>query len=808
MDLHEPYSYDGGSRAYDLSADQTTVQIGDTVNLTVRDGTNHELVNSGSTVYTVVSGGIVSNHHSISARLALTFKKEYAPDICVYGAYFDGKHVYSLGYEYLNYDQSNAEVQIQMEKDQLQYRPGDEVTLTFHVTDPEGKPVETALNISVMDRALHLIGGGNLETPAEGFFRSRCFSTPVYITCSHREFGMGTVIGGGGGGDGDPLRSDFEDTPFFKTVATDKNGKATVTFTLPDTITEWKVLARAISPELLVGNETFELVSTQDYFAGVSMAETLKADDEVTIGVKGDGRKALADAICNFTVGITDRNGNEIQTLTAAAPKSQYAYLNFGQLEAGVYTAYIQTSCGELEDSVIRSFTVEDSQSTVWIHHQQEVAGSVSLSLIPQKGNVTLTIVDEQKAFWQKAMARLRAGGGERVDQVLGQYLADQYYADGIWMNPETLDHAAILSYMNYDGVKLLPASNSSDLKLSAKLAAVAPAFCDQEILRDAFEQYLNNRYAARVDVMTAYFGLAALGEPVLADLQAFCLSVSDFTAEEYAYLALGLAYCGDYDTAAYLYETHLKSLLAEENGMIYAEEEDLTGCCALLANRLNLPASEGLMQYILETDTETTLLHLELISYLNDHAVDTVGENTVTVSLGDGSNQTYTYSKTGQLVLLLNEKQAENIRIMNGSGNSYVSYAYRGTPDALAQLGEALPLAGTEIPAAVARGETAIIQLHVELPADFEGATLDCTLPAGLRLESGTVTCGNMEYGIYSPYHSRVISTALPEGSCVITLEVRGALPGNYMLEPITVTHAGDHRYMATSPAVVSVVS
>lgn len=797
----------GGDNRYNLSADRTMLKSGETAELAVRDGRDNEMINNGSVLYTVVCGEIADTFHSEVPRLSLSFKKEYIPDIYVYGAYFDGKYVYSLGFEYLYYDRSEVQLQIEMEKDKLQYRPGDDAELTFTVIDQEGKPVKAALNISVMDRALYLIGGGDLEAVQDGLFRGRSFSTAVYTTVSHREFALPEVGVGEGGGEGEPSRSDFEDTPYFETVETDKNGKVTVKVSLPDSLTQWKIMVRGVNKNLQSLNEVFDLVSTQGYFASVSMAESIKAEDDVTIGVKGDGIKADADAECSFTVGITDRDGNEVKSLTATAPKSQYAYLNFGALEEGLYTAYIQSVCGELTDSVIRTFEVVKAQSSVWIHHQQAVENGASFALDAQSGKVTLTVVDEQKAFWQSALARLSAGG-ERVDQVLGRYLAERYYEDGIWMNPETVDYAVIRSYMNYDGVKLLPSSAEGNLALSAKLAAIAPNFCDKELLKQAFEQYLNNRYAARVDVLTAYFGLAALREPVLYDLQALSTSVTDFTAEEYAYLALGLAYCGDYDTANYLYETHLKSLLTEADGLIFAEDETLTGCCALLANRLNLSSSEGLMNYIAQTDTEITLLNLELIAYLNDHAVETVGENTVMVSYGDGSNQSYSYSKNSALVLFLDEKQAQNVRVTNSVGNSYVSYAYYGTPEALADLGGGTALDEPDIPASLGVGQTAIISLYAAIPADFNGATLNCVLPAGLRLVKGTVLCGAAEYELYAPYNSKEIRSVLPSGACTVLLEVQGVLPGNYVLEPIVITNGADHRHFATSETLVSVVS
>lgn len=805
------YNYTGNNQhSYNLVADKTTVDINESVELLVRTGSNNEAVNSGSVLYTAVAGEIINHFYSSSARYTLRFKEEYAPDVLIYGAYFDGRHIYSLGYEELFYDLEQSELLIQMEKDQQQYQPGDEVTLKFKVTDRDGRPVSAVLNLSVLDRALYLLNS-DFADPLYELYGSRCFGTEVYTTCSHREFMRGDQLIGEGGGGGGEYRGNFEDTPYFKTVETDADGEATVTFTLPDTITEWKVIARAVSEDVQAGMESFSLRSTQDFFAQVSMEEAVKSADDLTVAVKGEGLKAAAGAACTFRVGITDRDGNEIKTLTAEAAKSQYAYLNFGKLEVGLYTVYIQAECGDLQDSVIKTVTVQEAQGNVWIHHQQALEGALTLNLVPRRGNVTLTVVDEQQAFWQNAMVRLRNSAGTRVDQVLGQYLADQFYSTGVWMEEGKLDHSVIRQYLSYNGVLLYTADEDADLRVSAKMAAVVPDFCDKENMKLLFEQYLNNRYAARIDVLISYFGLAALGEPVLSDLQVLYSTQTELAPEEAVYLALAFAYSGDYDTARYIFDSQLKICLTTEGDLVYAMQndgidEDLTGCCALLSNRLSLEYCEGLINFIIETDTQYTLLNLELISYLNDHVAEVAGENTVNISTGDGRNESYNYQKMDSLVLELSPEQAADIRIMNVSGKSVVSYAYNGGIDALRQIGEERSM-GAEIPTEVSIGEHTVITLHVEIPEDFELPALDLILPAGLQFEGGTVTAGEAVYSIENAYNSDEIHAPLFSGNNVIELQVRGALPGSYELEPFVITNAADSSFMATDAVTVTVL-
>ncbi len=800
-----------GTGAYSLVADQNTVGLGEPVNLGVRDRADNEMVSSGSLFFTALSGEILGAFYSDSTHYSVSFQQEFAPDVLLYGAYFDGKHVHDLGSEWIQYRKEDAKLNISMEADQAQYQPGDTVSLKFKVTDQMGNPVKTALNISVLDRALYLLSG-EPEQPLEHLYRVKAYETPVYTTASYRDFTKLDLSGGeGGGGGAGEARSNFEDTPYFDTVQTGQNGEAEVQFELPDSITEWKVVAKSVSGQVQGGMETFDLRSTQSYFLTVSMGTSIKTTDDCTVAVKSDGFGITANAMSSFTVGLTDRDGNEIKTLTGEAQKSQYVYLNFGLLDEGLYTLYIQGSSGNRKDGVIENLSVVKSVSTLWVHQEESLNGDRTLSLSPASGNVTLTIADEKLRFWQAAMNRLQYSSGNRVDQVLGQYLADRFFADGVWMSEEKTDYSVLRSYLTSGGVTLLPYEEKPDLKISAMLAAAAPRFTDQDQLARALEEYLNNRYAARADVLCAYWGLAALGKPVLTDLQKLYQANTDFSLEENLYLALGFAYCGDYETARYLFDQQIKSALVQEGGAQYlqtesAPDEALTGCLVLLASRLSLDCSEGLLQFILVHNSEKTLLNLELIAYLSDYVENTVGQNTVTMATGDGRNQQYSYQKMKPLVLTLTPEQAKNVRILSGEGNSWISYDYLGTLEQLEQVRTGTVFPGVTLPATVARGKTGTLQVRVTLPDSYDAAQLTLVLPAGLRFESGTLQTTSGPSSINAPWDDRTVRLALEKGSNTLQLQVRGSLPGSYELEPVLVVNATDGQYLLSDPQRIAV--
>jgi uncharacterized protein YfaS (alpha-2-macroglobulin family) len=91
--------------------------------------------------------------------------------------------------------------------------------------------------------------------------------------------------GGGGGGDlaGNP-RSDFPDTAqWFPVLETDANGEVQVTFTLPDSLTSWRLTAKAATADTQVGESTLNIITQQELVVRPILPRVLTAGDEVEL---------------------------------------------------------------------------------------------------------------------------------------------------------------------------------------------------------------------------------------------------------------------------------------------------------------------------------------------------------------------------------------------------------------------------------------------------------------------------------------------------------------------------------------------
>ncbi len=809
--FEDPFSAgEYGAGAYYVKADHQEVDIGDEVRLTVLDSHTGKAASGGSVFYTVVGSEMIDHYYGCTTGMELEFLKKYAPGVEVYGAYFDGEHIFDLGAEYLYYDLAKSALNITVESDAEQYQPGDEVSATVKVTDKNGDPVSAVLYVSVVDRALYLLSN-NADDPLYDLYDRYGYSE-VYVTTSYRHFGSEFLPAGEGGGDGGNSRGDFDDTPYYDMIKTNRKGIAELTFKLPDSVTEWKMVVKAFTDEAEAAVTVYDVTSTLDYFSTVVVGEQLKTVDDCTIAVKSDGRSLQADSVCTYTVGLTDRDGNEVASKTAMAKRSQYTYLNFGPLDAGLYTVYVQSECDSYRDSIIKSFEVSAGYQSVRVNQSLELQANSSLQLKPTQGNVLITAVDQEYAFWQEAMHRLASNGGERVDQMLGAYMAENYYVTGTWMDPEKLDLNLLQPYYSGSGLMLFADSEYADLRVAAKFAAAMPNGCRREELINQFEYYLNDRYAARVDILTAYFGLAALGEPIMGDLQSIYDTVTDLSTEEAAYLALAFAYGGDYDTAKYLYDQQIKPYVKQTEETAYVEydgvvDDNLTGLTSILANRLSLELAEPLVRYLIDHDSETTLLSLDLITYLNNRVLDLSGKNIFTLKTADGENKTYTYPKGTVLTVELTKDQASSIMLNPIEGNTVLDISYMGDLQELSKNGKGTVISGVEHESTVKRGGVTTVVVPVSFVEQYQNGNVTITLPAGLHLAKGRIHCGTYGYDIMTGYDRNKFTCALHKEANYIILTLRGSIPGDYVIEPIIVGNTSGGDYYMTDPIQISVI-
>ncbi len=178
-------------------------------------------------------------------------------------------------------------LQVQILPERLEYRPGEEAVVTLEVRDHTGRPVRAELSLGVVDEAIYALAEEAGPDPFTAFYARRENLVHTYHSLQPtRGFGGGEHGGGDGGyGRANP-RKDFPDTAYWNPgIVTDAGGRAVVTFRLPDTLTRWRLTARAVTVETQVGEGRATFTTTQPLVVRPALPRFLVQGDAFTLSV-------------------------------------------------------------------------------------------------------------------------------------------------------------------------------------------------------------------------------------------------------------------------------------------------------------------------------------------------------------------------------------------------------------------------------------------------------------------------------------------------------------------------------------------
>jgi len=185
------------------------------------------------------------------------------------------------------------------------YAPRDTVTYTIQATDYTGKPVQAELSLAAVDLSVLSLVDPNAPPIADGFYGQRGLgirtATTLVLSVDRLNIKLQTEVKGGGGGAGAEAgefapRQQFYDTAYWSaTTRTDANGQAQVQVVLPDNLTTWRMTAKAVTANTLVGESTQDIISTKDLLIRPVTPRFFVVGDKSTVAavVNNNTSKAL-----------------------------------------------------------------------------------------------------------------------------------------------------------------------------------------------------------------------------------------------------------------------------------------------------------------------------------------------------------------------------------------------------------------------------------------------------------------------------------------------------------------------------------
>jgi hypothetical protein len=243
-----------------------------------------------------------------------------------------GKPSFKIGYVELAVDPSEKRLDIDIQTDRKDYSPGDDVQLSLQTKNWKGEGSKASIAVAVVDVGVLNLIGYQTPDPFSHFYSHQKLSVQTSEIRQH-------VIGqrvytekGEGGGVGKEmkaafapslteveLRGDFKFTAYWNpSLLTDDEGKAAVTFKLPDNLTTFRVMAVAQTPESEFGRNDMSFRVTKRLLLQPSLPRFARVGDafrggvvvhnhssekgQVVLNCRADGIQILGDSEREFTL--------------------------------------------------------------------------------------------------------------------------------------------------------------------------------------------------------------------------------------------------------------------------------------------------------------------------------------------------------------------------------------------------------------------------------------------------------------------------------------------------------------------------
>ncbi|MGN0739368.1 MAG: MG2 domain-containing protein [Treponema sp.] len=437
---YDYYWFDSdNASALRLSPDKNKYKPGETARLLLESP-----LAEGDYIITVERDSILSSElrhiDSSCTQIEIPVKEEYLPVVYVsicsysvrkekpshqYGETDLGKPKGYYGVTALNVDLKTASFDVEVSKEKQTYRPGEKITLELKATK-NGRPLKNAeLTVMVVDRAVIDLINYHVKDPLSYFYNSSNYPLcviggdsrnllmdPVTYKVKSLQGGdslsMNTLMEGAASASEKEIeRKDFKPTALFEPVVmTDKNGIAKVTFTLPDSLTTYRVTAfgvagndfslnesevqvqnlinvQAVQPRRLRVRDTAE--------AGVIVTNLDSKAHDVSVGISV--RAPLSNYESDTAKGLVTKNGQAFidgknqQTVTVPAGKTMPVYFNVAASSAGNVELVYDVKSDVLKEKLVSKILIEKS----YVYETVALTGTVESESNKKSGKSSQT---------------------------------------------------------------------------------------------------------------------------------------------------------------------------------------------------------------------------------------------------------------------------------------------------------------------------------------------------------------------------------------------------------------------------------
>ncbi|WP_305039808.1 alpha-2-macroglobulin family protein, partial [Escherichia albertii] len=287
------------------------------------------------------------------------------------------------------------QLDIRVKTDKAQYQPGELVNVEL-TSLLKGKPVSAQLTVGVVDEMIYALqpeiapnigkffyplGRNNVRTSSSLSFISydqALSSEPVAPGATNRSERRVKMLER-------PRREEVDTAAWLPSLTTDKKGKAYFTFLMPDSLTRWRITARGMNGDGLVGQGRAYLRSEKNLYMKWSLPTVYRQGDKPDAGlfIFSQQDNEPVELVSKFA-------GEETRQPLTLHKGANYISLAQNIQQSGLLSAELQQN-GQVQDSISTRLTFVDD---AWPVEQQKnvmlSGGDNALMLPEQASNIRL----------------------------------------------------------------------------------------------------------------------------------------------------------------------------------------------------------------------------------------------------------------------------------------------------------------------------------------------------------------------------------------------------------------------------------
>ncbi|WP_157899252.1 alpha-2-macroglobulin family protein [Luteitalea pratensis] len=238
-------------------------------------------------------------------------------------------------------------VKIEVTADKAIYRPGEPGVYSLRTLDAAGSPVQAQVALGVVDEAVYGVRKDTTADPLRVFYRTEYsrvttdysrqyyfmgYSGTLRLKLAQRRRPLSLADFKGDTPERPQVRKNFPDAIYWSpSVVTGLDGTATVKVDYPDSLTTWRLTARAVTRETQVGMAVARTITTRDLLLRIVAPRFLTERDEVRVPAIVHNYKeggALPVTVAMTAAGLESRGGapTTLTVPTGGEARTEWAF--------------------------------------------------------------------------------------------------------------------------------------------------------------------------------------------------------------------------------------------------------------------------------------------------------------------------------------------------------------------------------------------------------------------------------------------------------------------------------------------------